>query len=116
MTDAIFPIWLSVPKFPKMLSKSAIEPLPEIGLRIARGITWEGIPIRWAIGWVKYEKISKAPEAFIILTAVIKPIKDGAMENVELIPSDAPLKKVSKTGTFLKNPIKITTLSTMGII
>ena len=53
---------------------------------------------------MKDEKISKAPEAFTIVIEVIRAIRDGAIEKVDISPSLAPDRKVSKTCIFLKSP------------
>ena len=45
--------------------------------------------------------ISKVPELFSILTAVISPISEAEIAKVDLSPSTAPYKKVSNIGTPL---------------
>ena len=57
-----------------------------------------------AKGAMKAENISSAPDAFSIVTAIIRPTREGRMETVEEIPSFAPATKLSNTGTFLISP------------
>ena len=116
INDANLDIFSSGPKFLSMLSSNAIEPLPDIGFSIASGIISGGIFMRFAIGHKKLEITSNVPEAFNIVTAVISPIKDGAIENAEFIPSEAPFKNSSNIGTFLNRPVNIIIANTIGII
>ena len=81
-----------------------MEPLPETGRSKVSGITSGGSPRKEATGRIAAVNKSKAPEALSMVTAVIKPIKAGAMDTVDFSPSFAPYKKVSNKGTFRRNP------------
>lgn len=104
MTDAVLPIKLSGEKFLNKSSSKAKEPLPDTGRISASGNISLGNPKALVIGDNKSVKISKKPDALNIATAVIKPINEGAMENIEAIPSFAPSVNASKSGTFLQSP------------
>ena len=82
----------------------ANEPLPDTGLMSASGKISLGNPNALVTGDNKSVNISKKPDALNIDTAVIKPINEGAIENIETIPSFAPSVNASKSGTFLQNP------------
>ena len=103
-TDAIFPVKLSGPQLDKILSRIAREPLPEIGLKIIKGITWLGTFKVLKNKLANEEKTSKNPEALSIVTAVINPTSEGTIENVEYKPSFAPKIKALKISTFLIKP------------
>ncbi len=104
MTEATRPGKLSGPQDLKIESTRAKAPLPEIGLKSMSGIVSLGMAIRLPMGASKEVIIAKAPEAFSMETATIKPISEGAMEKAELRPSLAPRMKVSNRGIFLKSP------------
>ena len=93
----------------------AMEPLPETGRNKVSGITSGGNPRKAAAGRMAAVNKSNAPEAFSMVTAVIKPIKAGAIDTVDFIPSFAPSKKVSNKGTFLRNPKRRINAIKMGI-
>lgn len=114
MIDATLPGKLSTPTVEKIVSRNAIDPLPEIGRSSVSGITSGGIPKKCAAGAIAAVNISKAPDALSMLTAVMRPTKEGAIETVDFIPSFAPNKKVSNKGTFLKNPNKIISAIIIG--
>ncbi len=90
-----------------MESTRARAPLPEIGRNSISGMVSFGMAIKFPIGANKYVIMSKAPEAFSIETATIRPISEGAIEKVDSKPSFAPERKASNIGTFLENPNKI---------
>ncbi len=104
MTEATRPGKLSGPQDLKIESTSAKAPLPEIGLSSIRGIVSLGMAIRLPTGASKEVIMSRAPEAFSMETATIKPISEGAMEKAEERPSLAPRMNVSNSGTFFKSP------------
>ena len=101
-------------KFKNILSKSAVEPLPEIGFIIASGTMFEGTPKNEQSGSISFANISNAPEAFSIETPTIKPINVGISEIVTLNPPSAPCKKVSNIGTFLYIPQVIISIKING--
>lgn len=107
---------LSGPTLLNIESIIASDPLPEIGRKNIRGTTSPGIPKHSVRGCIKFVNISSAPEALIIETATIRPIKAGAIDTVEERPFFAPSVNFSNKGTFLKKPndtINSTTIGTM---
>ena len=73
-----------------------MEPLPEIGLISPKDTTSGGKSVNFKIGDIKFMNISKVPELVSIFIANIRPIKDGAIDTVDFMPSKAPDKKTSK--------------------
>jgi len=82
----------------------AIELLPEMGLRILRGITSLGICSKFVTGAIKLTIKSKIPESLRSPIATNRPIKVGKILTTVSMPSLAPSKKTSKTLTFSITP------------
>lgn len=80
------------------------------------GMVSFGTAIRFPSGDSKCVMISNAPEARNIETATIRPMSDGAMETVVSSPSFAPARKLSKMGTFFKNPNRMINPMIHGIM
>ena len=95
---------LSGEKFLNKSSSRANEPLPETGRMSARGKISLGKPNALVTGDKSSVNNSKNPDARSIDTAVIRPIKEGAIAKVDSIPSFAPSVNASKSGTRLHNP------------
>ena len=97
ITEAIKPIFESTPKFFIISVAIAIEPLPDIGLNNASGITSLGNWIIFKTGFKKFTIASIIPELLSAPIATNNPISVGKILNTISRPSFAPSKKVSNT-------------------
>ena len=93
---------------------TAIEALPEIGLKIASGIISAGIFNISIIGLIKFIITSNIPEALNAPTAKNIPINVGNMFITTSNPSFAPSKNVSYTLFFSITPYIIMINMTVG--
>ena len=100
IVELINPIKESTPKLFIISVAIAIEALPEIGRRTARGSISAGTFNRLRIGRAKFVIASIIPEERRILIDKNKPNKVGKMFITICIPSLAPSKKISKTDCF----------------
>ena len=73
-------------------------------------------PKKSATGAIQLVNNSNAPEALSIVTAIIKPTKEGKIEMEDWNPSFAPAINVSNRGTRLKRPNTIMIQITTGIM
>lgn len=92
---------------PYCLNKSRTNPKlaeDEMLLRIVRGISSDGKEVNLSKGFSPLSIISKVPEALIIPTATISPIKVGIIVKIVLTLSLAPSINTSKILIFLRNP------------
>ena len=87
IVEAIFPIKLSTPKVFIISVAMAIEPLPDIGLKMASGIISGGKLNSDNNGEAKFIINSNTPEWRKLLIATNRPIKVGKMFKVILMPS-----------------------------
>ena len=100
----INPIKESTPNFFIKSVATAIDPLPEIGLKIASGIISGGIFNIFSVGFIIFITKSKIPELLRAPIAKKSPIKVGNILITIFIPSFAPFKKISNTFFLSKIP------------
>ena len=115
MVEAIFPIKLSTPKVFIIFVAIAIEPLPEIGLNIARGIISGGKFKKFNIGEASFIIKSSTPELRRLLIATKSPINVGKILKVIFIPSLQPSRKVSNILILSFRPYSSTNSTTKGM-
>ena len=104
MTDMSLPIKESGPY---CLNKSRTSPKlaeAEMLLRIVRGINSDGKEVNLSKGLSPLSIISKAPEALMIPTATIRPIKVGIIVKIVFTLPLAPSMNTSKILIFLRSP------------
>lgn len=100
IVEAINPIKESTPYLVIMSVATAIEALPEIGLKIARGKISEGILKIIRIGLIRLVIASMIPDSLKTLIERNSPKRVGKILYIIFIPSFAPSKKLSKTLFF----------------
>ena len=115
ITEAHLPRKLSGPTSFKILSNILTDPLPEIGERIAKGVSFSGIPKKFVTGDNIEQRMSSPPDALSRLIANIRAISDGVILRIILKPFFAPFKNSENKSTPFRIPWAIIRNITQGI-
>lgn len=105
---------LSTPYFSNISASTALEPLPDIGRSIIRGISSTGTPILFPNGSRYPERSSTKPDAETIETPTISITKVGRSERESSIPLFIPRKNSEVASFFIKRSKNADTRITKG--
>jgi hypothetical protein len=101
-TEAQVEAKLSTPYFSNISASTALEPLPDIGRSIIRGISSTGTPTFSPKGSRHPERSSTKPDADTIETPTISITKVGRSERESSIPPFIPRKNSEVASFFIK--------------
>ena len=103
ITDTALPTKESGPKREKISDASAREPLPETGLKSAKGKSSDGKWKKSVMGDNKDAKKSARPDALKAPTAIKRANSAGKIDHTEPTPSLMPDTNEEYTSTFLES-------------
>lgn len=113
--DAVKPTKESGPDSLNISSKNPVAADVEKRRTKIKGINWEGKENNFFAGRKRCSRKVKKPDARRADTALIKPIKEGAIFNTVRNPRSVPEVNKSKTGSLFNIPESIIVKMTKGI-